>query len=971
MASECNFSLLKPISLCHTKFSFVKNGGGAFLLLLLSVSLLIAQSPGSQSCNDWVVEICESPLPPGSIGGGCTDVDDCRPVYFYFYLKSTGSVGSGTPVTFSFRQFNFVGHLNVTPNILATTKVLSVPNEAQSLGCSPSEINQPNDPASPTYSVSANGDFSYQVINNNDLDINWAFTDRKLLFVVAVDAFPGEIVTLGGLAWSFTFPNGVVCNNTQLITFCNPGGGPLGKQVAVPDICGFPLLLRFATPIDDPVLGHPKRKKVPVIVTSSDVAPTVYNLESLDFLVRMAATQPMGSYMIEGGKIPSNAILFYDETSGLDKRIYAKANSLQVAASTSTVPVIGNTLFYIVMDGPELESDCSTVDLIFTPYRRMVLAGVCCQPRTGNSGQVTWDAGDCPGYCPRTTLSIAEASNFLPPAVYCNDILLDVLIGATLAQKIYDEAGFSIIIEHSGTLSWSSAKSSSNYCGNMPFCVTTTAMPTGSLRLDFSIDGTANVVVSSALGPIQLARLGFTATNCCISAVTFVDGLLHEIGAAKYCLPSTASSILKGSNADDVCSKSLVMKYTVFDGTKMKDIEYTASVGACSVHGLAAAYGSESIRPCSLPGTQTLVPFKDDNPLNGLTTYDLVLISKHILGIEPLGSPYKLIAADAKKDNTVQTSDIVELRKLILGIYQELPDNTSWRFVPKSYVFPNPQNPFQTMFPESVDFTVPPNDQTIEFYGIKVGDVNQTVATRPEGHSPQTRSMGYGLVGGAVGEVVEVPIFARQDMEQVAWQMSLRYDVGKAKLVGLSWADAAGEYQAQGWHEPVPGTVNALWYDGEGKASSFGSGNPLFYLKFELKADAPSLGLALSSDTTQNIAYSVDGVEIPLLIEAAQLSEFRQAPIAVELPIAQAWGAGIYPNPSSGHFRLELQLPSPADVTVSILDLFGRKLWQSAASMAEGYNSFTPELGKGMAPGQYFVQFESAYGRKTLRLVKI
>jgi hypothetical protein len=66
----------------------------------------------------------------------------------------------------------------------------------------------------------------------------------------------------------------------------------------------------------------------------------------------------------------------------------------------------------------------------------------------------------------------------------------------------------------------------------------------------------------------------------------------------------------------------------------------------------------------------TITPVKDDNPLNGVTTYDLVLMSKHILGIEPLGSPYKMIAADANKSNSITTFDIVELRKLILGIYK-------------------------------------------------------------------------------------------------------------------------------------------------------------------------------------------------------------------------------------------------------------------------------------------------------------
>ncbi|MEL6867798.1 MAG: hypothetical protein AAFP19_25460, partial [Bacteroidota bacterium] len=39
-----------------------------------------------------------------------------------------------------------------------------------------------------------------------------------------------------------------------------------------------------------------------------------------------------------------------------------------------------------------------------------------------------------------------------------------------------------------------------------------------------------------------------------------------------------------------------------------------------------------------------LTPEKDDHPLNGISTFDLILISRHILGIEALDSPYKLIA---------------------------------------------------------------------------------------------------------------------------------------------------------------------------------------------------------------------------------------------------------------------------------------------------------------------------------------
>ena len=96
----------------------------------------------------------------------------------------------------------------------------------------------------------------------------------------------------------------------------------------------------------------------------------------------------------------------------------------------------------------------------------------------------------------------------------------------------------------------------------------------------------------------------------------------------------------------------------------------------------------------------TISPTKDINPMNGISTIDLLTIQKHILGIEPLGSPYKLIAADIDKNNNVSTKDLLELRKLILQLIDKFPSNTSWRFIDGNYVFPDPSNPFKTSFPE-------------------------------------------------------------------------------------------------------------------------------------------------------------------------------------------------------------------------------------------------------------------------------
>ncbi len=125
-------------------------------------------------------------------------------------------------------------------------------------------------------------------------------------------------------------------------------------------------------------------------------------------------------------------------------------------------------------------------------------------------------------------------------------------------------------------------------------------------------------------------------------------------------------------------------------------------------------------------GTYQIVPFVEANPLNGVSTYDQVLIQKHLENILPLGSPYKIIAGDTDGDFELTAyDDSLQLRNIILGIDVNFPGNFSWRFVPKSHVFADPTNPFP--YPQTLTYTnLTTNITGADFEGIKVGDVNNT-----------------------------------------------------------------------------------------------------------------------------------------------------------------------------------------------------------------------------------------------------
>lgn len=128
---------------------------------------------------------------------------------------------------------------------------------------------------------------------------------------------------------------------------------------------------------------------------------------------------------------------------------------------------------------------------------------------------------------------------------------------------------------------------------------------------------------------------------------------------------------------------------------------------------LASPGGTRSVRvtpPTGGPASQ------------GISTLDITLVRRHILGISALDSPYKILAADVNGSGSVSTLDITLMRRVILGIADAFPAG-AWRFVPASYAFPDPTSPWA---PES-ERVIPVLDSDrlgTDFIGIRTGDVN-------------------------------------------------------------------------------------------------------------------------------------------------------------------------------------------------------------------------------------------------------
>ncbi len=137
----------------------------------------------------------------------------------------------------------------------------------------------------------------------------------------------------------------------------------------------------------------------------------------------------------------------------------------------------------------------------------------------------------------------------------------------------------------------------------------------------------------------------------------------------------------------------------------------------------------------NLPKGSTLIfsATKYDAIKYAVNTNDLVLLSKHHTGVEPLNHPALLIAADANCDSVVNNWDVVAWRKVILDI----SDTTIcryWTLLDARAVLPS--NPLGSQLPFEITLAnYSGDDQEVNFLAIKNGNLNATYPTQTTGTS--------------------------------------------------------------------------------------------------------------------------------------------------------------------------------------------------------------------------------------------
>lgn len=322
---------------------------------------------------------------------------------------------------------------------------------------------------------------------------------------------------------------------------------------------------------------------------------------------------------------------------------------------------------------------------------------------------------------------------------------------------------------------------------------------------------------------------------------------------------------------------------------------------------------------------------KDKFPLNGVTTLDLVQINKHILGIEKLDSPYKIIAADANRSGTISTFDLLEFRKLLLGIYDKLPHNTSWRFLPEDHIFQDSTNPFPGM----------PVDTFYHYFGaaagvafngwyvgIKVGDINfsaDPTALTPKNENRSITNLFTPDRELLAGDEVEIPIQLPNNTNLSGLQFSLGTDTLKAWITSVR-SDVLPGFSKEAWRLSAEGRLRLAWFDVT--ATDVRIGEPVILLKIK----------ALENVRLQEVLFLDDEALLPeIVLSDLSVSSVKMSFQPVEHNVQ---GCLVFPNPFTDQIDCQFKIQKPGWVRWQLLHANGSRVMEKSRNVEAGYQNW-------------------------------
>lgn len=350
-----------------------------------------------------------------------------------------------------------------------------------------------------------------------------------------------------------------------------------------------------------------------------------------------------------------------------------------------------------------------------------------------------------------------------------------------------------------------------------------------------------------------------------------------------------------------------------------------------------------------------VVPKRSGDWMNGVSTLDLVIIQQHVMGVKPLNSMYKLIAADIDHSQEVNVVDLVELRKLILGIYDKLPANASWRFADKTSI----DNRYPFAIREILEMKgLLQSGLNHDFVGIKIGDVNQSVtAHNLLGTESRNNENEWVLAVDDLemqaGQTYEVPVRDAAGGFLLGYQFTFGLDPLALEFAGYKSGSVRLDPSNFGLNHLDQGWISTSW--NIEPVQSLKKDETLFTILLKAKTKVRlSEALSIHSRLTPAEAYSN-----PDETKSIRL-QFTSPPAASGKMVLHQNN----PNPFKLHTLIGFELPRAGTVVLTITDISGKNLKVIRGEYGTGYHQV--RIDKTELPGSGVMYYKLASGDQVL-----
>lgn len=333
-----------------------------------------------------------------------------------------------------------------------------------------------------------------------------------------------------------------------------------------------------------------------------------------------------------------------------------------------------------------------------------------------------------------------------------------------------------------------------------------------------------------------------------------------------------------------------------------------------------------------------VIPEKGKDIMNGISTLDLVFMAKHITGTHGLESPYKWIAADIDGNGSVSTLDLIRLRKLILHLDDELPNNqSSWRFIDANFEFSEKQSPLSQGYPSKFDILNMDSEVVhTDFIAVKVGDVNVSArANSLMNIEPRSSANDLQLYieeqDVRSGEEFSVTFNANSQTDLLGYQFTLDFDPEKMELVDVQGGALPNmTIDNFGLRFIDEGLITTSWNGMEG--TSLEEGTALFTLTFQALRDVKvKESLKMTSRLTPTEAYNEEGEVYNISLNYIGQTKVPQSNHAYQLYQNQ-------PNPFYDQTTIGFELPKAEEVSLVVYDASGREIYHYNEYLNAGYH---------------------------------